>query len=76
MGEALKAGDDVWVDFDGGTFRGEILKVENSGYLLCRMHTDPTWDFGRASSYVDPEQIVAVRNSRIRRYEHVAKEEK
>lgn len=62
----MNPGDDVVVDFDGAEFPGEILKVEQSGYVLCRVHVDPMWDFGSASSRVMPEQVVAVRRGRVR----------
>jgi hypothetical protein len=58
-------GDDVLVTFEGGEFPGEVLKLESSGYVLCRIHPDPLWDFGSASSRVMPEQIVAVRKSAV-----------
>lgn len=60
-----KRGDDVLVSFDGGQFPGEVLKVETSGYVLCRIHTDPEWDFGRSSPRVMPEQVVAVRSGKL-----------
>lgn len=63
-----KRGDDVIVSFDGGKFPGEVLKVEqHSDYVLCRIHTDPEWDFGRSSPRVMPEQIVAVRVTKLKR---------
>lgn len=65
-GLLLKPGDDVLVSLKGGEFPGEVLKVEGSGYVLCRIHSDPAWDFGGPSARVDPEQIVAVRMSAVR----------
>jgi hypothetical protein len=65
----MKTGDDVWVEFDGAEWPGEVLRVESSGYVLCRIHVDPEWDFGRASSRVMPEQTVAVRVGKVRRRE-------
>lgn len=62
----MTVGDDVWVDFEGAQWPGEVLKLERSGYVLCRVHVDPQWDFGRASAQVMPEQVVAVRRDRIR----------
>jgi hypothetical protein len=62
----FERGDDVLVDFDGGEFPGEVLKSEASGYVLCRIHTDPEWDFGMSSAWVMPEQVVAVRTGNIK----------
>lgn len=59
--------EDVWVDFEGHEWAGIVLKVETSGYLLCRIHVDdPEWDFGSASGRVMPQQIVAVRSGHVR----------
>jgi hypothetical protein len=65
---SYKRGDDVLVDFAGTDdwWPGEILSVEKSGYVLCRVHVDPLHDFGRAGARVMPEQTVAVRSNRIR----------
>lgn len=65
------AGDDVWVDWDGTglLWPGEVLQANSSGYFLVRVHVDVEHDFGRASARIDPEQIVAVRPSRITRRE-------
>lgn len=62
----MKPGDDVWVDFDGHEWPGAVEKVEHGGMIRCRVHTDPAWDFGRASARVMPEQTVAVRAGRVR----------
>jgi hypothetical protein len=62
----FEVGDDVWVDLEDNEWPGEVIKVESSGYVLCKVHVDPAWDFGRASAHVDPEQIVAVRAKRLR----------
>jgi hypothetical protein len=62
-------GDDAIVSIDGGKFPGEVLKIEHSGFALCKIHIDPEWDFGRASPRVMPEQIVAVRISKLERVE-------
>jgi hypothetical protein len=62
-----KPGDDVWVDFEGNEWPGEVLKVERSGYVRCQVHfNDPAWDFGRGGARVMPEQTVAVRTTHIR----------
>lgn len=62
------AGDDVWVDFEGNEWPGEVLKVESSGYIRCQVHFhDPAWDFGAASPRVMPQQTVAVRATHVRR---------
>lgn len=64
-----KPGDDVWVDLVGGKFPAEVLQVEKSGYVLCKAHLDPYWDYGQSSSRLDPEQIVAVRIGAVTRRE-------
>lgn len=46
-------GDDVIVDFAGAQFPGEVLKVEASGFVLCRIH--------------NPERVVAVRMGSVRK---------
>jgi hypothetical protein len=62
----LPVGTDVLVDFDGGTFVGEIVKAEHGGYVLAKIHVDPLHDFGRASARIDPEQVVAVRSGHVK----------
>lgn len=62
----LTSGDDVLVSFEGAEFPGEVLKVERSGYVLCKIHVDSLWDFGFASPRVMPEQVVAVRMGSVR----------
>jgi hypothetical protein len=62
----IRPGDDVLVDFEGNEWPGEVLRVENSGYVICNIHTDPLWDFGSSSARVMPEQTVAVRSGRVR----------
>jgi hypothetical protein len=44
----------------------DVIKVERSGYVLCRIHTDSAWDFGRQSARIMPEQTVAVKTNRVR----------
>lgn len=61
----FKPGDDVWVDFEGNEWPGEVLKVDG-GYVMCRVLLDPEWDFGRASARVMPEQTVAVQHRGVR----------
>ena len=61
----MKPGDSVTVSLDGGEFPGEVLKLESSGFVLCKIHPDPEWDFGLASPRVMPEQVVAVRKSAV-----------
>jgi hypothetical protein len=61
-------GDDVLVKISGGVFRGEVLKTERSGFVVCRVHTDPEWDYGSSSARVMPEQIVAVRVNYVRHF--------
>jgi hypothetical protein len=66
-GLLFERGDDVLVELDGGEFPGEVLKTESSsGFVLCRIHTDPEWDFGVASPRVMPEQVVAVRTGNVK----------
>lgn len=60
-------GDDVWIDFEGGVFPAEVIRVEKSGYVLCKAHLDLCWDYGLSSSRLDPEQIVAVRVGSVTR---------
>lgn len=63
----FKPGDDVWVDFEGAEWPGEVEKVENGGYIRCRVHfNDPAWDFGASSARIMPEQTVAVRSGHVR----------
>lgn len=63
----IASGDDVLVTFEGREWPGTVLKLENSGYVLCRVHfNDPLWDFGRQGARIDPEQIVAVRSGHVR----------
>ncbi len=63
----MTKGDDVWVDFADREWPGEVIRVESSGFVLCRVHfDDPEWDFGSASACVMPEQTVAVRSCRVR----------
>lgn len=61
-------GADVLVDLGGDDewYPGEVLKVERSGFVLCKIHVDPLADFGRASPCVMPEQVVAVRSGHVR----------
>lgn len=62
----FKPGDDVWVDFDGGRFPGEVLDVApSSGYIMCVIQTDPAWDHGRSSAWVMPHQTVAARSKNV-----------
>lgn len=62
----LLPGDDVWVDFEGNEWPGAVEKLESSGYVRCRIHVDPEWDFGRGGARVMPEQTVAVRSTHVR----------
>lgn len=63
----MKPGDDVTVDFEGGTWPGEVISLEKSGYVLCKVHfDDPAWDFGRGGARIMPHQTVAVRASRVK----------
>jgi hypothetical protein len=62
----MKPGDDVWVEFEGNDWPGTVEKIEGSGYVRCRIHVDPEWDFGCASARFMSEQTVAVRATHIR----------
>lgn len=64
-----KPGDDVWVDIDGAEWPGEVERPESGGFIRCRVHFDPEWDFGRGGANVMPEQTVAVRSTHVRRRE-------
>ena len=61
-----KIGDDVIVEFKGREAAGEVVQVfKSSGYLFCRIHIDPTWDYGRAGSALDPEPFICIRESQV-----------
>ena len=62
----MTPGTDVWVSIAGADFPGEVLKVEKSGFVMCKIHPDPLWDFGMATPRIDPEQTVAVRSKHVR----------
>lgn len=64
----MNPGDDVLVDFAGEDewWPGEVIRVEASGYVLCKVLIDSLWDFGSSSPRVAPEQTVAVRSGRVR----------
>jgi len=66
-------GDDVLVDLSGEDewWPGEVLKVEHSGFVLCKVHVDPLADLGQSSARVMPEQVVAVRMGRLKPREAV-----
>ena len=62
----LKIGDDVTVDFKGHQTAGEIVAVyKSSGYVMCRIHIDPRWDYGRVGEDLDPEPYICVRQDRV-----------
>lgn len=65
-------GEDVLLDFEGDWWRGEVLRSESNGYVICVVHTDPAHDFGSSSPRISPEQTVAVRTGRVRHVDEKA----
>ena len=63
----MSPGDDVVVAFDGTEYPGELLKLEGSGYVLCKIHPDPLMDHGPGTAKMAPEQVVAVRMGAVRK---------
>lgn len=62
---AFTKGLDVWVDFEGAEWPGEVLKDEGE-WVQCLIAVDPLWDFGSASARVMPLQTVTVKAGRVR----------
>lgn len=62
----MKPGDDVWVRFEGLDHRGEVLKPEQHGYIMCLIEIDPFWDYGSQGSRLSPYQTVMVRSAKVR----------
>lgn len=62
----FQPGQDVWVDFEGATWPGEVQKVETTGYIRCTIVVDPEWDFGALSARMSPYQTVAVKPGSVR----------
>jgi hypothetical protein len=59
-------GDDVICDFQGRQTPGEVISVyKASGYILCRIHLDPNWDYGELGPNLDPEPFVCLRADRV-----------
>ena len=63
----FKAGDDVIVELKGRDHPGEVIE-QRGGYVMCRVHLDPSWDYGR-TTWVDPEQTVCVAEHRVKNVE-------
>lgn len=63
---SYKVGDDVIVEFKGHRTTGEVVETyKTSGYILCRIHIDPMWDYGETSADLDPEPFVCIRENRV-----------
>jgi hypothetical protein len=60
----LKPGDTITVDFKGRDHQAEVIE-QRSGYVMCRIHIDPTWDYGSAT-WLDPEPTICVRDTNVR----------
>jgi hypothetical protein len=60
----FKPGDDVIVELKGRDHQGEVIE-QRGGYVMCRVHIDPVWDYG-STSWVDPEQTVCRPESSVR----------
>ena len=59
-------GDDVTVEFKGYQTAGEIVAVyRTSGYVMCRVHIDPSWDHGKVGENLDPEPYICVRQDKV-----------
>lgn len=58
-------GVDVWVELDGHTHVGVVVKDEGSGWVLCDVLTDPEFDYGTPSARVMPVQTVMARTTNV-----------
>lgn len=61
----FQPGDDVIVDFGGLEHQGEVIR-QSSGYVMVRVHSDPTWDYGDITPRLDPEPTVCVKETKVR----------
>lgn len=61
----MRAGDDVYVDFDGIEHYGVIDKIEH-GWIFATIALDPLEDYGPGSSRLVPHQPVCVPAGRVR----------
>ena len=63
----LCPGDDVWVDFEGREWPGEVIRTDK-GWVLANILVadDPSWDFGSLSARMSPLSTVAVPAGRVR----------
>ncbi|TXH48181.1 MAG: hypothetical protein E6Q97_25275 [Desulfurellales bacterium] len=59
-------GDDVIVTFDELDHPGEVLNTTGD-YVMCRIHTDPEWDYGAITSRLAPESTVMVPTRNVRK---------
>lgn len=59
-------GDTVTVELKGRDHPAEVID-QKSGYIMCRVHMDPEWDYGR-TTWIDPgEQTVCVKQTNVRK---------
>lgn len=61
----MTPGQDVLVDFAGQTHPGVVI-AQHGQWVMCRIHTDPIWDYGAITDRLDPEQTVCVRECCVR----------
>lgn len=53
------------VTLKGRDHPAEIIERRN-GYVLCRIHIDPEWDYG-TTTWLDPEPTICVRDTQVRK---------
>lgn len=53
-------GDDVVVRFAGRDHVGKVISEQN-GWILCRIHIDPLWNYGSLNDRLGEISIVCVR---------------
>lgn len=58
-------GDDVIVEFAGRDHPGEIID-HHPPWIMCRIHIDPTWDYGGITARLDPTPTICVRENHVR----------
>ena len=56
------------VAFGGRDHSGEVIRHSN-GWVVCRIVTDPLWDYGSLSARLDPVSTVCVRETDVRHAE-------
>ena len=63
----FKSGDDVIVTFDGNESPGEVITVSAvTGYILCRILSDPEADYGSLNEMFPHMPTVCVREKDLR----------